>query len=310
MVDGELRELVTTSDGFALLLQDRVVRLTAGVALAGEVTLPADFRGTDIASSGSDLVIAGHTADGVAVARLRSDASAAEIVARFATKSFDVSMAANGTEILLGWFGASSLSGVWDLHAARIASDGMVEGPQRLREAIESSGKWVPPPTAPAVEHVDGGWVVIWSEGVRSPFFTWRNLHSTVVRDALQAVTEPALITWKAADQWFYRMAIFKDVTLVVWSEPQKLLQSFETRKYAARIGVDGRRIDAEPIDLGEARILGVRASDTGFVIFREDDTIRLNREGPPIHEAAIPYAPAIECAPDVCIAAWVEQQT
>lgn len=310
IVDGELRELVSTSDGYALVLRDRIVTLTADAKPAGEAALPSDFAATDAVAIENDLLIGGHTADGIAIVRLRGGASTVEIVAQFPAKTFDVSIAASAGEIVAGWFTASSASGMWDLYAARVRSDGSVEGPQRLRDAIESSGKWVVPPTAPAVERIEGEWMMIWSEGVRSPFFTWRNLYTTILPASLQPVTNPRLVTFKAVDQLLNRVALFDDVVLVIWDEPPNFLLSDRRKMYAIRIGLDGRRVDATPISLGESASLSVRASNTGFVIFRDDAVIRMGAQGPPIYEPPVPNRPNIACAADVCIAAWIEDQT
>jgi hypothetical protein len=309
-IDGSMPELVATRDGFALVMTDRVERLHADGSRASAVPLPPQFEAMDAAYTGSELVIAGAWQDNVRVARLRDGSDSVELIATLPALRPLVSVGADANEIALLWvepidqLGPNNPSSTWRLQAARIRADGSIEGPRELRGDVDFNSRWLRGPDVPDIARVHGRWIAVWSEGPRYLSSSWRNLYAANISGPLRAIDEPALLTWRAHDQWLAGTAAFRDVMLVVWLER---LDPSNLQAYAKRIGLDGRVIDAEKIPLGNIRIMSAHATDTGFAILGASGgtaiLVLFSVEGPPLITDTLQPAIGMQCALDVC--AW-----
>jgi hypothetical protein len=306
---GALVAFVSTSEGFTLVLEDRVIRLdrelrVLGVALAhSENPILTLVSGSDgrVVLSGSGSVIDVH---GVTEAGLTLVASLA------ATSRRELPRGAFSGETLLVAWKAFAGDGFVDLFAARISPDGSTEGPVVIEKHTEWTNRWASWAVTPFDLEGDArGWMIARSDGYFHSIGGFFDIATRrLERDAPLALLEgePTVVSWRATDQYLTGEASTGDTTLVAWSERTLSRLALDYRYYAARYDSSGELLEPGEISIPFS-VSSVAAVAEGFLFFG-DDVHLLPHGSRDLEKLPVskPRYEQIVCAGETCLRAWV----
>jgi len=309
---GALVDFVSTSEGFTLVLADRVLRLDPQLRVLGIALAHADSPILGVASDSDGKVVLSSNGAAIGVHEV-TDAGltlVASMVTPFPARV--LRGAYSGETLLIAWKAATDSGvyyGAYDMFAARIAPNGSIDGPVIIEKGTDHTNRYSGGATPFDLEGDAHGWMIARSAGSWPPTHAFLDIVTRrLERHAPLTLFEgaPTVVSWRATDQYLIGEASTGDTTLVAWAERTLSTLAIDYRYYAARYDSGGELLDPGELSLPFS-VQSVVAVKEGFLLFGQDvhllahgsselEKVQVSRTG---YEQIV-------CGTETCLRAWI----